>query len=108
MTMDLSEALERVEEIRTRHANHRGNASRDLPCCAVADRDAEALGLVLARARENLAAETVAKVNALSARALAITRPHPFRRSCLAGDLGCYDCGGREFDPLHQEPGGTP
>ncbi len=100
--MTLEEALLVVDHMRDSY-------ERSIVAAALGaehSRRAEALALVLTKARENLAAETVAKVNALSARALEMAmREEAERRKpgvCVwcgkelpsnGNDCGNGDCG---------------
>jgi hypothetical protein len=101
MSMGMKKALETVDAMLATLRNHSGTGVM-LECCYRAAANAEALGVVLAAARENHTAALVARVNETTARALEMTRRHSFRASKRDGDLGCYNCGGRESDPIHR------
>lgn len=109
MTMDLKTALACVEE--WRRARVAVDATVGSATYAFVDgvpvSVTDALVLVLAKARENFAAETVAKVNALSSEVLR-DQPHTFRPHLVVLVPTCRVCGRDEFHPLHREPGGTP
>lgn len=113
MTMDLKTALAAVEAVRAEA--EAADRRTGLKVCAfvpaggaaaAAAGVAEALAVVLARARENFAAETVAKTRALVEQAREMSRPHAFRRPerrepTTPTTTHCDLCGALESDPIH-------
>lgn len=98
MTIDLKEALVTVDALLVSMRGHAGTGKMRA-CCYEAAANAEALGVVLAAARENHAAALVARVQQTTAEVFA-GAPHGF-----AGVVGegvvCRKCLGRESDPVH-------
>ncbi len=109
--MKLEEALPMVDEL-TALVDKLASPVAGKGASAMLTRHAEALRVVSAKARENLAAETVAKVNALSARALEMNKPHVFDWPLAGGaryvnHKHCGLCGALESDPIHKTSGGA-
>jgi hypothetical protein len=92
MSMDLKEALERIEAVR-RHYEAKGDVAAYAPT-------AEALGVVLSAARENHAARAVADAHRVAAEVFRTT-PHEFAMISLGSAL-CRRCLGSVSDPIHR------